>query len=161
MTDADFIAFLDENVSYDKDLGTFSWKKKRQGVVSGKFGNVEKKGYGRVKILGKNYLLHRLAWFIVYRQWPKDQIDHINGDRSDNRISNLRVVDFSGNAQNRHGPQKNNKAGFFGVHVSGNKWRAQIRIDGKLKHIGLFDTPELASQAYIDEKRKVHVTCTI
>lgn len=161
MTDADFVAFLDQNVSYDKDLGIFSWKKKRQGIVCGVFGNIEKSGYIRVKILKKKYLLHRLAWFIVYKQWPENQIDHINGDKTDNRIDNLRVVDFSGNAQNRRGPQKNNKAGFFGVHVCGKKWRAQIRIDGRLKHIGLFDTPELASRAYIEEKRKFHTTCTI
>lgn len=161
VTDIDFIAFLDANVSYDKDSGAFSWKKKRNGIVDGVFGSIEKKGYFRVKILGKKYLLHRLAWFIVYKQWPEHQIDHINGDRADNRISNLRIVDTFGNAQNRHGPQKNNKSGFLGVHLSGKKWRSQIRANGNLKHLGMFDTPELANQAYIDEKRKIHATCTI
>lgn len=161
MTDSDFIAFLEENVSYDKDSGVFSWKKKRQGVAIGKFGNLEKTGYVRVKFLNKKYLAHRIAWLMVYKQWPEDQIDHINGNRSDNRISNLRVVDQSGNSQNCQFAQKNNQSGYFGVHASGKKWRAQIRINKKLKHLGLFDTPELASMAYIEAKRSMHTTCTI
>ena len=161
MTDQDFIEFLDINVAYDQQTGMFSWKQKRQGAVNGKFGNLEKTGYVRAKVLNKKYLAHRLAWFVVNKQWPDGQIDHINGNRSDNRISNLRVVNQSGNAQNRRASQKNNQSGYFGVHASGKKWRAQIRIDKKLKHLGLFDTPELASMAYIEAKRSVHVTCTI
>ena len=161
MTDQDFIEFLIINVSYDEQTGLFAWKQKRQGVIDGKFGNLEKTGYVRAKVLNKKYLAHRLAWFIVNKRWPDGQIDHINGDRSDNRIANLRVVDQSGNSQNRRTKQKNNQSGFFGVHISGAKWRAQIRIEKKLKHLGLFDTPELASKAYIDAKRSIHATCTI
>lgn len=161
MTDQDFIEFLDINVAYDQQTGLFSWKQKRQGAVDGKFGNLEKTGYVRAKLLNKKYLAHRLAWFIAHKQWPQGQIDHVNGNRSDNRIANLRVVDHSGNSQNRRGKQKNNQSGYFGVHASGKKWRAQIRINKKLKHLGLFDTPELASMAYIEAKRSIHSTCTI
>jgi hypothetical protein len=161
MTDQDFIEFLNINVSYDEQSGLFAWKQKRQGAIAGKFGSIEKTGYVRVKLLNKKYLAHRLAWFIVHKQWPDGQIDHINGNRSDNRIVNLRVVDQSGNSQNRRAKQKNNQSGYFGVHASGAKWRAQIRIDKKLKHLGLFDTPELASMAYIEAKRSIHATCTI
>lgn len=161
MTDQDFIEFLDINVAYDQQTGLFSWKKKRQGIVDGKFGNLEKTGYVRAKLLNKKHLAHRLAWFIVHKQWPEGQIDHINGNRSDNRIVNLRVVDQSGNSQNRRVKQRNNQSGYFGVHASGTRWRAQIRIDKKLKHLGLFDTPELASMAYIEDKRSIHSTCTI
>lgn len=161
MTDQDFIDFLDIYVSYDQQTGLFSWKQKRQGAVDGKFGSLEKTGYVRAKLLNKKYLAHRLAWFIVCKQWPQGQIDHVNGNRSDNRIANLRVVDQSGNSQNRRGKQRNNQSGYFGVHASGKKWRAQIRIDRKLKHLGLFDTPELASMAYVEAKRSIHSTCTI
>lgn len=161
MTDKDFIEFLSINVFYDERTGLFSWKQKRQGVIAGKFGNLEKTGYVRVKLLNKKYLAHRLAWFIVHKQWPESQIDHINGNRSDNRIDNLRVVDQSGNSQNRRVKQKNNQSGYFGVHASGKKWRAQIRINKRLLHLGLFETPELASMAYIEAKRSIHKTCTI
>ena len=161
MTDQDFIEFLNINVFYDEQVGLFIWKQKRQGVIAGKFGNLEKTGYIRVKLLNKKYLAHRLAWFIVHKKWPEGQIDHINGNRSDNRIVNLRVVGQSGNAQNRRVKQKNNQSGYFGVYVSGSRWRAQIRINKKLKHLGLFDTPELASEAYLNAKRIMHSTCTI
>jgi hypothetical protein len=161
MTDQDFIEFLNINVAYDESTGLFSWQQKRQGVTNGKFGNLEKTGYIRAKILNKKYLAHRLAWFVVYGQWPEGQIDHINGNRADNRIANLRVVDSSGNAQNRRAKQKNNQSGYFGVHASGGKWRAQIRIEKKLQHLGVFDTPELASEAYLSAKRSIHATCTI
>jgi hypothetical protein len=161
MTDQDFIEFLSANVFYDEQTGLFTWKQKRQGVTHGKFGNLEKTGYIRVKVLNKKYLAHRLAWFVVHGKWPEGQIDHINGNRADNRIVNLRVVDSSGNAQNRRSKQKNNQSGYFGVHSSGGKWRAQIRIDKKLRHLGMFDTPELASMAYLEAKRSLHTTSTI
>lgn len=92
---------------------------------------------------------HRLAWFLHYGEWPTCQVDHINGDRHDNRISNLRLASSSENQRNRKRP-KNNTSGYKGVswieHYQ--MWQATIKFDGKNKYLGRFDTPEEASDAY-------------
>ena len=146
---------------YDKYTGLFSRLMSARLSNNGFVGSIQTHGYRAISVNSKLYRAHRLAWLYVYGEFPKKQIDHINGNRSDNRISNLRVVSQSGNSQNRRASQKNNQSGYFGVHACGKKWRAQIRIDKKLTHLGLFDTPELASMAYVEAKRSVHVTCTI
>jgi hypothetical protein len=100
----------------------------------------------------------------MYGKWPEGEIDHINGNKADNRICNLRDVDRSTNQQNAKKAQSNNKsAGLLGVslHKSRNKFRAQITYDKKRHHIGYFDTAELAYAAYLSEKRRRHAGCTI
>lgn len=92
---------------------------------------------------GKNYLAHRLAWFYVYGEWPKNQIDHINRIKTDNRIFNLRDVDNSTN-QHNNALRKHNTSGTTGVMncKSRNCWGAQIYVNNKRIYLGIYKTKE-------------------
>lgn len=93
-------------------------------------------GYLRARILGKSYLAHRVIWAYHYGEWPSDQIDHINHDRSDNRIENLRVVSQMVNAKNQK-RSKRNKSGFTGVHwcAAKRRWRATIKVGNRYLYL--------------------------
>ena len=97
-------------------------------------------GYLQIKIGGRSYMAHRLAWLYVHGKWPLDQIDHINHARGDNRIANLREVSHAENQKNTS-MIKNNTSGIMGVrwNKSVNKWRACIKSDGRQIHLGYFD----------------------
>jgi len=152
---------------YDETTGLFTWKKQNgsgKGVEGKKAGYKGSDGYIRLRIDFKYCNAHRLAWLYVHGVTPNGFIDHINGIRSDNRMVNLRDVSHSMNLQNRRVSQKNNKSsGLLGVSFENslNKFRARISINGKQKHLGLFDTKEEAHQAYLIAKREFHSTCTI
>jgi hypothetical protein len=120
-------------------------------------------GYYRVTVDSVRYMAHRLAWFYVHGVWPAEDIDHKDGDRGNNRIDNLRDVTNQVNRENIRKPRKDNESGFLGVvfHAPTNRWRARIQLNGKGRHIGLYDTAEEAHQAYLVEKRKDHEGCTI
>lgn len=120
-------------------------------------------GYRRVSLFSKRYLAHRLAWFYVHGVWPKQHIDHINGDKSDNRIENLREADDKLNLENIRVAKVTNKVGMLGVywHKQNKNWIARIQIDKKTHHIGVFSNPDDAHRAYLVEKRKYHAGCTI
>jgi len=105
-------------------------------------------GYIRIRCFGKMILLHRLIWLLHYGFFPVKDIDHINGNRSDNRITNLREVTRRENNQNRE-QHRNGK--FIGYTKRGKRYEARIRINGIQTHIGTYDTPEIASAEY---KRK-------
>jgi hypothetical protein len=92
------------------------------------------------------YQAHRLAWFLFYGEWPIYEIDHINGDKTDNRIINLRDVPDRINAQNM-GIHRNGH--LPGVSKVGKKWRASIQIGKKQTHLGMFSTQEEAYRAYL------------
>lgn len=100
------------------------------------------------KIFEKRYYAHRIIWLHYYGCWPKDQIDHINHDTTDNRIINLREVSSSENLKNRT-RNKNNTTGYNGVgyYKSHNKYRARIRANNKFIHLGWYDTIEEAVEA--------------
>ena len=99
-------------------------------------------------VFNKNYHTHRIAWLIYYGEWPKNQIDHINQDPTDNRIENLRDVTYAENNKNRT-LQNNNTTGYSGVsfykHKRYKKYRARIRINNIEKHLGYYDTVEEAA----------------
>jgi|APGre2960657404_1045060.scaffolds.fasta_scaffold95953_2 hypothetical protein len=118
-------------------------------------------GYFYICILGKKRLAHRLAWLHFYGEYPPTFIDHINGDKTDNRIENLRPASYSENSQNQRSPRSDNKLGVLGVCRSANKFKAQIRIDGRTTYIGLFESVEEARLAYVNAKRKHHPACTL
>lgn len=153
---------LRELLDYDPESGRFTWRVALPGQKAGSpAGCLDSYGYVVIRIDGANRKAHRLAWLIAYGEWPDDQIDHINGDRSDNRIANLRSLTNQGNQQNRRTAHRGNSSGLLGVSPKRGKWRAQIKVDGKKRHLGLFDTPEAAHAAYLEAKRKLHPTCSI
>ncbi len=134
---------LKELLDYDPETGVFIWKKKVANRV--KIGDIAgcldiSTGYIVFMIKGKRYRAHRLAWFYIYGEWPKDQIDHINHVRDDNRIVNLREVTRQENLKNAS-LSKNNKSDVTGVHwyKANKEWRAQIMVNGKYIHLGYFN----------------------
>ena len=105
------------------------------------------RGYLSGEVFGISCKAHRVAWAIFHGQWPSDQLDHINGDRSDNRISNLRSVDQAENMKNRKRP-KHNTTGHIGVYRrSGGKWCAEVISGGNAVLRKHFDTYEEACAA--------------
>ena len=157
---------LKEILHYNPKTGVFTWiesnsNRVKIGDIAGHFH--KSSGYIVIAINGKLCKSHRLAWLYMTGHVPKDCIDHINGDRSDNRFCNLREATQSQNNQNRIKAQKNNTTGYLGVtfHKATNKYLAKIRIGGKCEHLGIFTTPEEASKAYLAKKREKHEFCTI
>jgi len=120
-------------------------------------------GYHRVSWDSQRYLAHRVAWLYVYGEWPKGVIDHIDGNKANNAIANLRDVTDKINAENTRRPRANSKSGYLGVHwhEQNKKWVARIQVDKKNIHIGCFDDPQKAHEAYIEYKRKLHEGCTL
>lgn len=114
-----------------------AWSTRFAGMPA--FAAPDSRGYLQGKILGKVRLAHRIAWALFHGEWPVDQIDHINGNRADNRISNLRVVTNAENARNqkRRGDSTSGATGVY-LHKQRGKWGAHITVDGRKKHIGLF-----------------------
>lgn len=119
----------------------------KKGTIAGRRPN-EKRRYLDITIDGKQYVLHRVIWLYVYGEWPEKDIDHINRKRFDNRIENLRLADRYQNMQNLS-IQPNNTTGFKGVTKFGDKWRARISVNKIRFSLGLFDSAERASAAYV------------
>jgi hypothetical protein len=111
-------------------------------------GSVDGQGYVVMCVGSKIYKAHRLAFLLMTGEMPKGQVDHINGDRADNRWENLRDVPKLLNAlnQKRH---STNKSGVTGVRFAAhtNKWMAYIGHDNRMHHLGVFDTLEEAAEA--------------
>jgi hypothetical protein len=153
---------LKELLHYDPETGVFTWRVSRSNVKAGtEAGFVHSNGYRYIKFQRKDLLGHRLAFLYMTGAWPEHHIDHINGHPSDNRWCNLRPVDRSANMQNQRKAQSHNRSGFLGVYRNGSRWRAKIDLDGKRKHLGYYDTPEEAHEAYLKAKRELHDGCTI
>lgn len=103
-------------------------------------------GYRCGSIFNRKYLAHRVAWALAHKEWPIDQVDHINGNPADNRLVNLRSVSNAENQKNRK-RNFNNKTGVIGVHLKSGRYRAVIQEDGKPHHLGYFLTIEEAAAA--------------
>lgn len=151
---------LDElrgRLSYDAETGVFTYRKTVGRLMAGDVaGGIHRTGYRHILFNGKQALAHRLAWFHHYGEWPLDQVDHINGDRADNRIANLRAATHHENARNRR-KSKNGFAPYKGVvwRKHDQKWAAQININKRPKTIGRYDTPEEAHAAYCEEAKRL------
>ena len=143
-----------KHLDYDQETGVFTWKttwgRRSMGAEAG---TVLKFGYRMIGLFGVRIYAHRLAWMIVNGDLGDKQIDHINGDRLDNRISNLRLVSVAQNMQNLKKSTKNT-TGFKGVsfYKAYNKFCAEPKVDGKKYFLGYFDTPEEAHNAYVAKK---------
>ena len=152
------IVLLKETLSYDEETGLFTRLKRTSNCIKvneiacklNKFNN-----YRKISFEGKSYQAHRLVWFYVYGEWPKGQIDHINRNKSDNRLINLRDCTRSENKQNS-GLYKSNKTGFKGVFDKGNTYEAGIRVNGKRIYLGRFKKAKDAYQAYVCAAQKFH-----
>lgn len=150
---------LKQLVSYDPETGLFSRLVKTSNTcrMDRPIGTISD-GYLCATIDNKRYLLHRLVFLYMNGELPDSDIDHINMVRSDNRFINLRVVSRMANMQNKRLPSRNNKSGFLGVcrYRKTSTFKAQIEIGGKNKHLGYFQTAELAHEAYLSAKRANH-----
>ena len=151
--------YVREILNYDPETGVFRWAKQiaRCAVIGKITGRPCSSGGLQIMIGYKQYMSHRLAWLYMTGKWPLDEIDHINGDPSDNRFCNLREATGGQNKLNK-GKYKNNKSGYKGVHFhkQSGKWRARIWFGRKSVSLGLFDTPEEASLAYIAASADYH-----
>lgn len=144
---------LKELLNYDQDTGIFTYKKKRPKCTPGKIaGTYHVNGYTHIQLNRKIYKAHRLAWLYVHGHFPQF-IDHINCDRGDNRLCNLREATLTQNNQNSK-ISKNNTSGIKGISWNKNasKWAATIGVNGKSIYLGIFDDLDLA-RLVVDEAR--------
>lgn len=125
-------------------------------------GSPHRLGYVQVKIGKKSYLAHRIVWAIVYGEWPSCQVDHIDGNKANNAVSNLRLVTTSQNAQNRAINGVKTASGLMGaIYVPGTSrrrecWESRIKLNGVSTYLGRFKTPEEAQTAYLSAKKNLH-----
>ena len=155
---------LKELVSYNPETGVFVWisnngMKAKAGNIAGRIGAY---GYSVFSVDGRVYFAHRLAWLYINGEFPRNNIDHLNGVRDDNRIANLRDVTQQINCQN-HRKQNGNKKELIGAcfDKATGKYKAQIMHNGVNFHIGRFDTQEQAHMAYVETKRSIHAGSTL
>lgn len=158
-------AFVRELFHYDPETGVFTRLVTRQGLgarAGDVAGTLKPSGYLTIWICGANHMAHRLAWLYVHGKWPAHEIDHIDGNRANNAIANLRDVTRSVNHENLRSARSDSAHGFLGVSPFRKKWwKARITVNGKFQHLGTFRTPEEAHAAYLEAKRRLHVGCTI
>ena len=151
---------LKELFDYDEITGIVVWKKSRSPRI--KVGSsvkyINKFGYVQVRIEGKLWMLHRLIWLMQTGTFPKGEIDHIDGNRSNNAWSNLRDVSKSQNMQNRRAADRDSKTGVLGVTFDKQrgKYRAQLTMNGEKVLNKIFTTVEEASNAYKQAKENYH-----
>lgn len=156
-------ARLSELFYYDPDAGALVRKITRGCSAVGQSvgGKRSANGYRRVQVDGVMYWVHRLIWMICTGEDPGDlNIDHIDGDKSNNKISNLRLSNKSENGQNRKQANRNSTTGIIGVYLVKNKnsekYASKIKVNRKSINLGTFDTKEAAIEAYLSAKRKIH-----
>jgi hypothetical protein len=164
-------------LSYDPEEGSFTWKPRPLGLFpddrSGLIWNTRFagkkagcfKGTGQlvIGIFGCLTYAHRIAWAIQTGAWPSGDIDHIDGDPSNNRFANLRDVSRSVNLQNQRRAHVQNETGLLGVSPckKSGRFYARIVVSGRQRNLGLSDTPEAAHAAYIKAKRELHAGGTL
>lgn len=148
---------LYKELLYNAGTGIFTWLKPAQKRVVGNVaGCITPSGYVVICVNRKLYRAHHLAWLYVHGELPL-LIDHINGNRSDNRISNLRPATHSQNSKNRK-VSKKSKSGLKGVYLEKRtgRWEAQICTNGKNIYLGTFKSPHEAHEAYCIKAMELH-----
>jgi len=131
---------LKEALDYNPMTGLFTWLERRSGVKHGSTaGCIEQGRYCLIRLDGLKHYAHRLAWFYTHGTWPESQIDHVNGDKLDNRIGNLRQATPLENSQNQPVSSRNT-SGHIGVvwHKPSGKWIAQIKVRGRCHSLGYY-----------------------
>lgn len=167
---AEIVAAVLERLDYDPLSGEVSWKPrldyrgKQTRRSKRKAGCVCPMGYIAIAI-GRSIRVraHTAAWIISTGGFPAGEIDHINGNRADNRLVNLRDVPRVVNCENRRAASIRSKTQLLGAHWSkvANRYTSQIRANGRRISLGLFDTAHEAHAAYVAAKRRLHEGCTI
>lgn len=165
---------LKELLNYDPETGVFTWaatvgSRAKAGAIAGcDSGRVRRvvRVVRVIRVEGTLCLAHRLAWLWMTGAWPSEEIDHRDGDPSNNRWSNLRAANRRLNQENLRKPLVTNSCGFLGVTYTHSgkrikRWRATIMVNRVQKHLGRFHTPEEAHAAYVTAKRELHEGCTL
>ena len=149
---------IKDYLKYDPITGDIVWIKKasKKVILNVPITTTTKDGYIQIMFKGINYRGHRIAWFLHTGEQPPKYLDHRNNIRTDNAFTNLRVATASQNNSNRD-KSPCNTSGYKGVnfHAGVGKWRASISINNKAKHLGWFDTPELANESYQEASLKI------
>lgn len=152
---------------YDQDTGVLTWALNRRNARAGTRAGSERgsSGYRVVSLGNCAYYEHRVAWLWMTGEWPKEQIDHINGDRFDNRWANIREVSQTVNQQNKRRATVRSSLGLLGASPPQGKGRTRFKstigANGRSIHLGYHDTPEQAHEAYVEAKRRLHAGGTI
>lgn len=155
---------LRELLHYDADTGVFTRLVSRKGFRAGGVAGSDNNGYRIIVIDYKMYRSHRLAWLYMTGEWPRNDVDHINGTRNDNRFANLREATRSENMQNvRKAHSDNKSSGLLGVTFdkSQGKFMARIMLNGKYRYIGRYITAQEAHHAYLAAKSQLHQFSTL
>jgi hypothetical protein len=152
--DVDYLRSL---IHYDPFIGEFRWKIARSPRCQrgGNAGSVAKNGKLYISIDADKFLAARLAWAIMTGSFPESEIDHKDGDKTNNRWDNLREATRPQNLWNR-GWNSNNTSGYRGVRLRDGRWHAEIRVNNKVYRLGKFSTPEEASRAYQNAALRAH-----
>lgn len=142
-------ARLKEVLHYDPETGCWTrlvaFHRRRLGPGAG---SIFDSGYRYVRLDGKAYRSARLAWFYMHGEWPVGMMDHLNGDRDDDRLINLRVVSVRENTQNKRIHREGRLYG-CSFHKPLQKWKAAIQVDKVVKHLGYFATEREAHECYL------------
>lgn len=163
--------YLLECFDYNQDTGVLRWKVRPREHFATEHGwkisnsqcachvvgAISDQGYLLVGINYRIYRVHRIIWMMAYGRFTELHIDHINGNRTDNRLANLREATEAENHRNCR-ISRNNKSGFKGIsfHKRSGKYQAAIRTDGARTHLGYFSTPQEAHAAYCAAADKYH-----
>lgn len=144
LKESDFTAgYIGSILNYNPESGLFTWKVRRgsRAMPGKRAGSVLWNGYRAINVDGCHLREHRLAWLLVHGSLPVEDIDHVNGQRSDNRLCNLRSVSRQENCRNL-ARRSDNSSGVPGVsfHKKLGKWRSYISTDGKQINLGVFES---------------------
>lgn len=147
-------------LEYKPETGELFWRESRGRVKKGAragspVARADGKTYWYIRVDDRKYLVHRIIWYITFGYWPTE-IDHINGDEQDNRLSNLRDVSHSINQQNIISRKKLSKLPMGVKATPAKKYQARIWIGGKHLYLGTFDSIDQASGAYKRAKKRYH-----
>ena len=152
--------YVAQRLNYDPETGHFTLRRFGNcgGPKVGKIaGTVLPSGYRAISLGNHIYRAQSVAWLYVYGEWPPELLDHINGERDDNRISNLRLCTHAQNMRNRRKPTRNS-SGLKGVSwcKKQQRWHVQIKADHKTYNLGYFDDKTLAHSVYCRAAEKFH-----
>lgn len=139
---------IKEYIGYDAATGKFFWLKRRgtRGVVGSEIKRKNPGGYAEIYFGRKSYLAHRVAWWLSYGFEPDGEVDHINGNRTDNRLVNLRLATREQNARNCK-IKNTSSTGIKGVSRDRKTFKASCYLNGVRNYLGNFKTPESAAEA--------------